>query len=84
MAFVYACAFMGQSIPTTALIQQFDTLPTQYRHIEHMHEGVWFKKNDSYENLGNFLIQSLIYRRFGCEYFCILILTKVPDGKFKI
>ena len=26
------------------LIEQFDTLPSQYRHIEHMHEGVWFQK----------------------------------------
>ena len=24
------------------LIEHFDTLPTQCRHIEHMHEGVWF------------------------------------------
>ena len=22
-------------------MEQFDTLPIQYRHIEHMHEGVW-------------------------------------------
>ena len=35
-------------------MEQFDTLPIQCRHIEHMHEGVWFKKkifflqNDSY------------------------------------
>ena len=27
------------------LMEQFDTLPLQYRHIEHMHEGVWLKKN---------------------------------------
>ena len=26
------------------LMEQFDTLPIQYRHIEHMHEGVWLKK----------------------------------------
>ena len=26
------------------LIEQFDTLPIQYRQIEHMHEGVWLKK----------------------------------------
>ena len=26
------------------LMEQFDTLPIQYRHIEHMHEGVWFIK----------------------------------------
>ena len=30
------------------LVKQFDTLPLQYRHIEHMHEGVCLKKqNDS-------------------------------------
>ena len=27
------------------LIKQFDTSPSQYRHIEHMHEQVWFPKN---------------------------------------
>ena len=26
------------------LIEHFDTLPTQCRHIEHMHEGLWFPK----------------------------------------
>ena len=41
------------------LMEQFDTLPIQCRHIEHMHEGVWFRKcfflqNDSCENLDNF------------------------------
>ena len=25
------------------LMEQFDTLPLQCRHIEHMHEGVWFR-----------------------------------------
>ena len=28
------------------LMEQFDTLPIQCRHIEHMHEGVWFRKNN--------------------------------------
>ena len=26
-------------------MEQFDTLPIQYRHIEHMHDGVWLRKN---------------------------------------
>ena len=26
------------------LMEQLDTLPIQCRHIEHMHEGVWFSK----------------------------------------
>ena len=44
-------------------MEQFDTITIQCRHIEHMHEGVWFGKkfflqNYSCENLDNF---SLIY-----------------------
>ena len=27
------------------LMEQLDTLPIQCRHIEHMHEGVWVRKN---------------------------------------
>ena len=34
-------AFMGRSSPTTAFDGAIDTLPTQCRHIEHMHEGVY-------------------------------------------
>ena len=54
---------MGQYTPTTDFMEQFDTLPIQYRHIEHMHEGVWLKKrqNDSYENLDIFSIISRSY-----------------------
>ena len=26
------------------LVEQLDMLPIQYRHTEHMHEGVWFVK----------------------------------------
>ena len=28
------------------LMEEFDTLPIQCRDIEHMHEGVWFKRNN--------------------------------------
>ena len=28
------------------LMEQIDTLPVQCRHIEHMHEGGWFTKNN--------------------------------------
>ena len=28
------------------LIEQFDTFLIQCRHIENMHEGVWFRKNN--------------------------------------
>ena len=27
------------------VMEQIDTLPIQCRHIEHMHEGVWVRKN---------------------------------------
>ena len=29
---------------STAAFDEFNTLPTQRRHIEHMHEGVWLFK----------------------------------------
>ena len=35
---------MGGSTLTPAFDEQFDTLPIHCRHIEHMHEGVWYKK----------------------------------------
>ena len=28
------------------MMEQFDTLPIQCIHIEHMHEVVWFRKNN--------------------------------------
>ena len=28
------------------LMEHFDTFPIQCRHIEHMHEGVWVRKNN--------------------------------------
>ena len=28
------------------LMEQFDTLPIQCRLIEHMHEGVWFRRSN--------------------------------------
>ena len=37
------CLCVDQLLPQL-LIEQFDTLPIQCRHIEHMHEGVWFRK----------------------------------------
>ena len=48
---LYAYAIIGhtpadQLLPQL-LMEQFDTFPIQCRHIEHMHEGVWFRKNNS-------------------------------------
>ena len=47
-AFVYALmvpSSADQLLPQL-LMEQFDTLPIQCKHIEHtcMHEGVWFRK----------------------------------------
>ena len=53
------------------IMKQFDTLLIQFRHIEHMHEGVWLKKkiwgqNDSYENLDNYSHILLLYMHGYC------------------
>ena len=53
------------------LMEQFDTLPIQCRHIEHMHEGVWFRKNNvwqnnSSENLDNFSLIRCLYMHRWC------------------
>ena len=47
---VYAYAILvhtqaDQLLPQL-LMEQFDTLHIQCRRIEHMHEGVWLKKNN--------------------------------------
>ena len=52
-------------------MEQFDTLPIQCRHIEHLHEGVWFWKdnfwqNDSCENLDNFSLIRHLYMHWWC------------------
>ena len=71
----YAYAIIGhtqanQLLPQL-LMDQFDTLPIQCRHIEHMHEGVWLRKNnfwqnDSCENLDNFSLIGLLYMHRWC------------------
>ena len=48
MALVYAWIvplWADQLLPQI-LMEQFHTLPLQCRHIEHMHQGVWFGKNN--------------------------------------
>ena len=53
------------------LMEQFDTLSIQCWHIEHMHGGVWFRKNnflqnDSCGNLDNFPLTRLLYMHIWC------------------
>ena len=48
MCFVYAQIVhmhANQLIPQLSM-KQSDTLPTQYRHIEYLHEEVWCQKNN--------------------------------------
>ena len=52
-------------------MEQFDTLPIQCKHIEDMHEEVWFRKNnflqnDSSENLDNFSLIRCLYMHRWC------------------
>ena len=73
----YAYAIIGhtradQPLPQL-LMEQFDTFPIQCRHIEHMHEGVWYRKNnfsqnDSYVNLDNFSLVKCLYMHRWCLY----------------
>ena len=51
-------------------MKQSDILPTQYRHIEHLHEEVWCKnihywQNDSFVNLAIFSLLG-----FKHDYAC--------------
>ena len=52
------------------LIEQFDTLPIQYRHIEHMHEGVLLKKKmdkmTAMKTYKNFSLIWLLYMHRLC------------------
>ena len=50
----YAYAIIGhtqadQLLPQL-LMEKFDTLLIQCRHIEHMHKGVWVRKNNFLQN----------------------------------
>ena len=48
MAFVYAwiVPLWADHLLPQPLMEQFDTLPLQCRHIEYMHEGVWSGTNN--------------------------------------
>ena len=70
MAFVYAWIvplWANQLLPQL-LMEQFDTLPIQYRHIEHMHEGVWL----------NFFFGQLRELRQFFTYMAIVYAWIVP------
>ena len=52
-------------------MEQFDTFPIQCRYIGHIHEGIWFRKNnfwqnESCENLDNFSLIRCLYMHWWC------------------
>ena len=54
-------SWVDQLLPQL-LMEQFDTLPIQYRHIEHMHEGVWLeKKIDKMAAMRTFTYMAFVY-----------------------
>ena len=69
------------------LMEQFDTFPIQCRHIEHMHEGVWFRKNnfyqnDSCENIDNFSLIGLLYMHSMFKPMDKKIIVIIPPANF--
>ena len=51
-----------QLLPQLSM-EQFDTLPIQCRHIEHMHGGVWFNLFfTKYEDFDNVSLIRLLYK----------------------
>ena len=65
-AYAIICHTRADQLLPQLLMEQFDTFFIQRRHIEHMHEGVCFRKNnfcrnDSSVNLDNFSLIRLLY-----------------------
>ena len=82
MAFVYAWIvplWAAQLLPQL-LIEQFDTLRIQCRHIEHMHEGVynfWLAQillKSSFQNLG------LLVLTITCQVFSLNLTVRGGGG----
>ena len=86
----------GQLLPQL-LMEQFDTLPKQCRHIEHMHEGVYnFFCTDSTEiffsklwsagvnyNLPSFFTDSYcVSNKYCLLTFFILYILHTPDNTY--
>ena len=75
MAFVNAwiVPLWADQVLLQLLMEQFDTLPTQCRHIEHMHEGVYnFCFTDSTEILSKLRSSCLNYNlpSFFTDSYC--------------
>ena len=83
MAFVYAWIvplWAAQLLPQL-LIEQFDTLRIQCRHIEHMHEGVYnfclaqILLKSSFQNLG------LLVLTITCQVFSLNLTVRGVSNK---
>ena len=69
-------------------MKQFDTLPAQYRHIEHLIEEVWCPKinywqNDSFVNLAIFYLISSAYFFFHCILMVLPFFLKQDQFPLK-
>ena len=60
-------SWVGQLLPQL-LMEQFHTLPIQYRRIEHMHEGVWLEKKKIFDKV----TAIRTYTIFPLYGFCIM------------
>ena len=81
------CLHGADQLLPQLLIQQFDTLPSQCRHIEHVHEGAWFHffsdKMTAMRTKTIYLYKLIYIELSVVNNFVYLILTNVPDCKFK-
>ena len=73
----YAYAIIGhtradQLLPQL-LMEHFDTLPIQCRHIEHMHEGVYFRKNI----LQTLFVVGILFSHCPCVRGCVCVCACV-------
>ena len=60
-AFVYALmvpSWADQLLPQLSM-EQFVMMTLQYRHIEHMHEGIWFAKKINFDKMTSLRTQTI-------------------------
>ena len=70
---------LADQLLSQLLIEHFDTLPTQCRHIEHMHEGVWLPKRiiDEMAAMSNLSFFRLVSTKRS--YACSMIVHTRAD-----
>ena len=60
-------------------MEQFDTLPSKFRHIEHMHEAVWLQKQFGGGGGGGGKISYVHFLLTFFHFPCDLTLNKLCD-----